>query len=308
MYFTPRSAMVNAVADCKCITLKTNNMETNFERMFAERSPEYAFLLTRLQCAIEKDHVDYEDINTANLRKFKDYMEGEVTNNTLKMYFSRLSVYIRECANDGLIANDKCLSALKVKTTPQQNVALTEEEVNKIYDYYTRLCTREKHQAEKDVLVMFLVECYCGARGCDVEEFTLNNIKDGVLSYVSKKTKTLVTMPAHKNLISLIKKIPKKRKYDRGVKNRIVKRTCERVGIIEPITMMYHGKFTTRPKYEYVSFHTARRSCITNLLNRGVPLVQVSKLAGHSSTQMTNRYYCTDKINLDDNAMAFFNG
>lgn len=275
--------------------------------MFKERTPDYAFLLTRFQCALGKEHIEFSDINTLNLRKFKEYMDGEVAASTLKMYFARLSAFIRECANDGLISNAKCLSALKVKTIPQQNVALTEDEVNKIYEYYSRTYNREGHQCEKDVLTLFLIECYCGARGSDVEDFTPDNIHDGILSYVSKKTKTLATMPAHKHLPILISRIPKKQ-YERYVKNRVIKRVCERVGIIEPVTLFYRGRQRTLPKYELIGMHSARRSCITNLLNRGVPLVQVSKLAGHSDAKMTFRYYCSDKINLDEKAMAFFNG
>ena len=48
----------------------------NFELLFKQRNPNYEFLLSRLRCAIGVDEVTFDDINTINLRKFKEYMEG----------------------------------------------------------------------------------------------------------------------------------------------------------------------------------------------------------------------------------------
>ena len=51
----------------------------NFEEFFKTRNPQYAFLLTRMQCAMEVSEVTFDDINTTNLRKFKEYMDGYQT-------------------------------------------------------------------------------------------------------------------------------------------------------------------------------------------------------------------------------------
>ena len=157
--------------------------QTSFEFYFKHRNPQYAFLLTRMQCAMEVSEVTFDDINTTNLRKFKEYMDGEVSANSLKTYTAILKAAINECHNDGLIPNVKCLSALHVKSTPQQNIALTEDDIRKIEAYYDRLYTQPNHQAEKDVLTLFLIEVFCGARGVDVEQMSKENIREGQLSY-----------------------------------------------------------------------------------------------------------------------------
>lgn len=280
-------------------------MNTNFEQTFMERSPQVAFLIDRFRKAIGKDHVSYDDVNTSNLRRFKNYMEEKVSANSLRTYFATFSAYIRECHSDGYIDNDKCLDVLKVKKTPQQNVALTEEELAKIQEYYDDLFTKPKHKSEKDVLTLFLIECYSGARGCDVEAFTPENIQNGMLSYVSQKTKTFSTMPAHKYLPTLISRISKK-KYTRASKNRILKKVCKKVGITDMISLYYHGKQTFEPKYKYIAFHSGRRSYVTNLLNRGASILSVSRMCGHSDIKMAQKYYCDNSLHLDENAMSFF--
>ena len=39
-----------------------------------------------------------------------------------------------------------------------------------------------------------------------------------------------------------------------------------------------------------ISFHTARRSCITNLYKRGYPINFIMSLSGHRSVQAFQRY------------------
>ncbi len=277
-----------------------------FEQLFLEQNPNYIFLLERLRRAIGKDCIEYKDITTVNLRRFKDFMESEVTANSMRTYFAVLKAFINGCVNDGLIASDKCLSALKVKATPQQNVALTESEVESLYKYYVRIYARKNHQAEKDVLTLFLIECYCGARGVDVEKLTLDNISNGMLSYVSQKTKVLAVIPAHKSLPMLLSRMPDKQ-YTRQTKNRIIKNACKRCGIIEPVTLFHRGAMRTLPKYELTSTHCARRSFASILAAKGVPVVEIAQYMGHENTLTTNRYIVVDTHNTSEAAMSFFN-
>lgn len=42
---------------------------------------------------------------------------------------------------------------------------------------------------------------------------------------------------------------------------------------------------------EGISFHTLRHSCASWLIQQGIPLPVVSKILGHSSTQITDQIY-----------------
>ena len=48
-----------------------------------------------------------------------------------------------------------------------------------------------------------------------------------------------------------------------------------------------------------LSSHALRRSCITRFLSMGVPVAQVSKLAGHSNSATTMRYFQADASDFD---------
>lgn len=279
-------------------------MKETFESIFMMHSPDFEFLLKRMRAALEVDEVRFEDITSLNMIKFREYMMGEVSNNSLKTYFAIIKSVINVCHRDGYIRSNSCLTELHVKAEPQQNVALTEDEIKLFEAYYDKI-DEFIHKTEKDVLTLFLMEIYCGARGIDCEALTIDNISDGRLSYVSKKTRTLAILPAHKRMEYLIRHKPTKQ-YSRMTKNRVVKYVAKKCGIDYPVTIFYHGKQCTQPKYKYLAFHTARRSFVSNLIDMGAPITSVSKMSGHKSISMTQRYYVTQDIQLDPKAMSFF--
>lgn len=279
-------------------------MKQTFESIFMMRSPGYGFLLPRMRAALGVDEVRFEDITSVNMLKFREYMMGEVANNSLKTYFAVIKSVINTCYSDGLIMSNKCISELHVKAEPQQNVALTDKEIKLLEEYYDKI-DEFSHKTEKDILTLFLMEVYSGARGIDCEAMTLDNIADGKLSYVSRKTRILAVLPAHKRMEYLIKHKPVKQ-YSRMTKNRVIKKIAKQCGITYPVSIFYHGKQCTKPKYEYIGFHVARRSFVSNLIDLGVPITSVNKLAGHSDISMTQRYYVTQDVQLDANAMTFF--
>ena len=276
-----------------------------FEQIFKKRNPNHAFLLRRMQKALGKSEITFDDINTTNLRTVREYMEGEVTPNSLKVYMAIIFATVNNMADDGLVRHINTKAIGRIKTDKVENVALTEEEVNLFVDYYKRNYSNDRRPAERDCLTLFLIEIFTGARSSDVARFSIDNISDGVLSYVSKKTHTLTRVPAHSMLPLLFSRIPKK-EYSFTTKSRSIQRVAKELGITQMEKRMFHGELKARPRYEYIATHTARRTFVSLLLDKGVPLASVSKLAGHNGTNMTMRYYCSDKINLNEEAMAFF--
>ena len=63
----------------------------------------------------------------------------------------------------------------------------------------------------------------------------------------------------------------------------------------------------TKPKYEWITTHSARRSYVTALAVRGVSIEVIAKLAGHTSSQMTSKHYvCIDTKDIGNDARDFF--
>jgi integrase len=195
---------------------------------------------------------------------------------------------------------------LKSKKVPQQGIYLTEEEMKRIENYYDALMKKKRHQPEKDCLTLFLIESYTGARFSDCENFTINNLKEGRLTYTSIKTSILTEVPEHRRLQELINRMPSVH-YANSTVNRVLKRVAKKVGIVEPVTIFTKGKLQTRPKYEFVSTHVGRKSFVTNLANRGVDIYTISAYAGHSSAMQTDHYIVRDTIKTPEEALSFFN-
>ena len=266
------------------------------------RNPSHAFLITRMREAMSLPEITYADITTANLRRFKDYMQPLVTPNSLFTYFAVIKATLSEMISDGVIQNPKCLSVLKVKKTPSQHCALTEEELMRLDEYEPRSVT------ERDAKILFMRGAYSGARSCDCAVMDMENVADdGTLTYVSKKTKTGVTQPLHKRLQKYLLMQPSKA-HSRSSINYTLQAMCRKLGMTEPVTLSRNGQMVTKPKYEWVTMHSSRRSYCTSLAVRGVAPEIISKLAGHSNVTMTSsRYICIDTRRVGSKAMGFFN-
>ena len=276
----------------------------SFETIFKQRNPEYEFLISRMRCAMGVEEVKFGDISSINLRRFKEYMEGEVANSSLKTYMAVVAATVNQMADDNLCLRVDFKKLGRIKCQKSENIALTENELDLFVNYYNRI----KHRAtvERDVLTLFLLECLTGARNSDCKMFNEASISDGFLTYVSKKTHTLTKVPVHRLVPLLISKMPKK-EYSRVTMCRKIKEIAKNLGINKPERRMYRGKLKTRPRYELISSHTARRTFISLLLDKGVPLSTVSKLAGQHNAKITLRYYCSDELILNDAALDFFN-
>lgn len=276
----------------------------NFEEEYLKVYPDRRFILRYMKEAIGKDAINWEDLTAVNLLAIAAYIKNKVTPNTAAIYFSSIKAFLNLFVDEVELPTKKYNTILKAKKTPQQNVALTEAEVEKVYGYYKEALNGD-NRIEAEVLNLFLIECYCGSRGIDVEALSEKNIANGMLTYVSKKTHIMATMPVHHRLLELLANKPTK-KYSRMTKNRILKRVCKHVGIDYPMTLFYHGEMVTRPKYEFIGMHCARRSFASVLSARGVPVAEIAQYMSHANISMTERYIKVNTNKASDEAMAFF--
>ena len=278
----------------------------NLEKVFERRYPNYTFLMNYMKAAIGKEEINWCDMTSMNLTDFVDYLKSTVSPNSVCTYCAIVKSFLNMVADDVELPTMKFAKILSVRKVPQQNIALTEDEVKRIDDYYQVLLRKDKHNVEKDVLTLFLIECYCGSRGVDVENMSLDNINNGKITYVSQKTHILTVIPEHFRIKDLFKHKPKK-KYTRMSTNRILKEVCKKCGIDEKVTLFYHGSMVTKKKYELIGQHSARRSFASILAAKGVPVPEISQYMGHTSLSMTERYIKVDNNKVSPEALAFFN-
>ena len=272
-----------------------------FESEFARRQPLRPQIVRLMREALDKNEVVWEDLTKSNLMDIAEYIKDKVAPNSARTYFAILSAFLSIYIDEGYVPCKNPSAVLKAKKAPSQHVALTEREVELIDNYVP------KNNCENDVKIIFMRGCLTGARCSDCETFTMDNIIGNMFRYVSGKTKTEVSLPVHKLLPHYLSEQPKK-SHKAAVLIRTIQRICEEVGINEPVQLYVCGKLSKMPKYKAVQMHTSRRTFVTNLALRNVPLPTISKLAGHSSPVMTARYCCIELSSIGDEAMSFFNG
>lgn len=279
----------------------------SFEQEFERRNPKRIQLIRFMREAIGVRETNWSDLTKVNLIKVADYIKDRVSPNSAKTYFAEITAFLHCYDEENIVPCKHPEDVLKAKKVPQQSIYLTEEEMKRIENYYDDLLTKDNHQAEKDVLTLFLLESWTGARVSDCKALTAKNIADGKLSYTSIKTSVLTEVPEHRRLCELISHIPSK-DYSATTINRTLKRVAKKCGITEEVTLFTKGKMQTGPKCNFVSSHVGRKSFCTILARRGVDIYTISAFAGHRSTMQTDHYIVRDTVETPKEAISFFNG
>ena len=219
-------------------------------------------------------------------KKSKHYTRNTVVN-TLKVVKNML-----HRAYDGEMTTNNYFH--KVQTTLPAN---TSEQVYLKEKQVRRLATAETHsEQERQVRDMFIIACYTALRISDIQQLQNAVIRNGVISLYQKKTKDLVEIPVLKEIAPLIERYSREGfpAIDPAKANRIIRTLAARCRIDEMVCCKEQrgGEtiITNRPMCDMISFHTARRSCITNLYKRGYPANYVMTLSGHKSIQAFQRY------------------
>ena len=124
------------------------------------------------------------------------------------------------------------------------------------------------------------------------------------------KTRERVQIPILKEIGDLIAHYQKKGfpKLKEAKANAIIRKLAERAGLTQMVPCRQNRggvvSVVQERKCDLVSFHTARRSCITNLFRRGYPVNYIMTLSGHRSLQALQRYI---RASQEDMAQAFMN-
>lgn len=136
---------------------------------------------------------------------------------------------------------------------------------------------------------LFCLLIYTGLRPSDICELLVENInlKDGILSYHSPKTKNYFKVPIHPDLIPLLQMRVSEVKEGKLLE-------YETVNNIGKAFRRYITQL--KLKNRGYTLRTFRKSFISLAHSSGVDLATVSKLAGHKQINTTQKYY--NELNL----------
>lgn len=275
------------------------------EKAFLEKYPDNGIVAEKWLIATGTPFV-WDSLTKPAMNDFCDYLCSNMAQSSARQYTAKLKAVI-EIYADEINLPREWRKSLTIKNDESQHVYLTEDEIRRIIAY------EPEDYNEAAIQQQFILGCLTGARHSDYSRFTRANVNDrGNLVYVSKKTHVKAELPLSnvardilfatgRRFCGAYRKVLSDPTFNITIRN-----ICKKCGITQEVQLYRRGDFWNGKKYEAVSSHTSRRSFATNLYIRCRDIMLVSKLCGHSSISMTERYICVGMESMTECAMKYF--
>jgi site-specific recombinase XerD len=285
----------------------------------------------RLLCRYEQSYgaIDFREINTAFWDRFKQFCQDEgLMHKSTNKYLAVFRALISYAQANGIEVSETALQSYhKVPIFDDDSKAktyLNEQELQALYEM-------KLSGMKERVRDIFMLGCYLGQRVSDYNnltksDFTTTRRGNRVVSFTQEKTNNAVVVPIiYDNVYSIAEKynynFPR---LSHSVINRYIKRILADLSTTLPSlrqtlrtaitlkeqqaeargTMHFERDakgYVVKPRYEMVSTHTARRSCITNLyLSNRFTISQLMSISGHKSEKAFNEYICCSSEEIAD--------
>jgi integrase len=251
-----------------------------------------------------------EDVQTNTVEAFASYLlttKGN-TNNTVAKKQGFIKTFLYWAVEEGLLTN-AVPKIRKVKSRKARHVAVTEAELRMLESCHLATPTLEK------VRDVFVFACYTGLRYSDLANMKPENVVEQVsetgepqryLRITMIKTREKLTLPLSPSAYEILQRYHFKLPVISLQKsNDYMKEVGQVAGINQPVQQVrYRGSErleTTKPKYEMLTSHAARRTFATLSAMRGMNLVVLQRLLGHSDIQQTMDYIMeTETVNTEE--------
>ena len=243
------------------------------------------------------------------LSRKKNTNDGDkegLLNDTIHKYISTLKVFLKWCNDNDYLVHPDVFKTQKTnfkKKAYNEIIALSESEIQKLMNH--DLSDRPSLERVRD---LFCLLCYTGQRFEDLINFDPKDIKNNAWDFISVKVKKRVIVPFEgyiapaKDILERIGySVPKisNQKF-----NEYIKTVGKLAGMDEIIKITrYSGKqklVIEKWKSDFLSSHVGRRSMVTNLLSRNVPITLVQKLTAHSDIRTLMKYESANTDSLID--------
>ena len=216
----------------------------------------------------------FDQVNEKWMRQFSAYLTSKISNNSANSYFNVLKSSIHQAFREKLIDTDPAFNVKSPRYTNPKREFLTEEEIKKIIPVECKSPILKK---------AFLFSILTGLRWSDVHNLKWENVLDeegiSYLDYTQRKTGDAERLPINQEARDLIGE--RQGEFDRVFKG-----------------LKYSGHMNDHLKFwmleagvkKKISFHCARHTAATLLLNKGVDLYTVCKMLGHKDIKTTQIY------------------
>lgn len=210
--------------------------------------------------------------------------------NTIGKTIKQLRIFIKDRVRRKIIAPID-LTDYKIPEEEIDAIYLTYEEIGKIY---RANLTAFPHLAEYRNL--FVLACLTGLRYSDFSILQPDDLRKDMLYKKQEKSDHWVVIPLRKEAKEIFTEQFKETipKLTNPEFNRHIKTIGKLAGLNQRIKFSYkRGNKTievSKPKYEWITSHTARRSFCTNEFLAAIPVKLIMKISGHKNEKDFYKY------------------
>lgn len=236
-----------------------------------------------------KSKLYFSQLNYELISSFDLYMANNgYAVNTIARHMKVLKQYMNRAIVLEYIQKNP-FGKYKIRSAQTKRESLSEKELLLLEQH------REHIEVRNEILDAFLFSCYTGLRYSDMCRLTKQNIvflnRKRWIVIRMQKTDTDIRVPVYLMFegrgLTLLKEIRRSRGAvfrlpDSQTVNRELKKICKKVGIKKHIT-----------------FHSARHTCATLLLYKGVNITTVQKILGHKSVKTTQIYSAVTDLTIE---------
>lgn len=245
-----------------------------------------------------RGHLDFylAELDVAWLKSYEVWLRSKgLADNTIGIRFRTLRVVYNFALMNGLVKPELYpFKKYKVSKLHQDTAkrAISKEQVMLIVNYDTSHSRLYKRLAVDMFVFSYLMG---GINFVDMCMLTKDNIEDGRLIYVRKKTKKLIKLPLQERAIQIIDTYSDcKRKYlfpVLGDKARTLIQTKDRIYDVLSNINRHLKKIGEEYGFELkITTYVARHTQATVMKRAGVSTSVISELMGHSSERVTQYY------------------
>lgn len=229
----------------------------------------YKAVLNKFRAWTGKEKLICGAITKSMLIEFKDTLAAELNGISANNYFKKLKRFFKEATIAKYFKKNPIEEIINVKGKSAEKDTLIASEVKLL-----------SQTACPNLVVRnaFLFCCFTGIRHCDTIRLKWENVKEGYIDIVQLKTKERLIVKLHDSAIKLI--------GERKNPNDLVFKLPTHTGCLKILK-----KWVASAGIEkHVTWHVARHSFATALLNEDVDVFTVSKLLGHKNMMQTQTY------------------
>ncbi|MEI7597606.1 MAG: tyrosine-type recombinase/integrase [Bacteroidota bacterium] len=238
-------------------------------------------------------NINFSDIDLPFFDKLKEFafVKNCYSDNTFTKMIKILKSFL-VWAEERDLYNKKVHKKFKHVQRDREVIYLTIDELMRLYNFDF---TEKRYRITRD---LYCFGCFTGLRISDIRQIGRENIRDGQIFKTIQKTQRQEVIPLNKYALDILVKYESLSTPLPYMKsdtiNENLEHCCKMAGIDSLVTLTkFSGSSkieNIQPKYKFITYHTARKTFVTNCLVLGMNVKTIKNITGHKLDSTFDKY------------------